>query len=208
MAEQLKTRSHGLAVYPQYRHSRISMEMMEPIYPGLFFVDIIPPAHAGFSTEEKNLLLESITKVNISNPIKMTQAEIQHNMNVSRSYAGAHAGDTYVDIDIDFEVNLIDINGEPNHLTYALIRRLLDPVYNVFTGMTTTKKNYAIPLLTVVGLDRDRKPYWGFMCRSLFAISAPTIPAFDYANKGIWKIQGLKFRCDHYSETGNFAKIG
>lgn len=208
MAEKLKTRSHGLSALPQYRHSRISTEMLEPVYSGKFIVDIVPPAYAGFSTEEKNLLLEAITKVNVGSPHKMPGAEVQHFMNTTRSYAGAHAGETHIDIDIDFEVNTIDINGQPNHLTYGLVRRLMDSVYNVYTGATTTKVNYAIPLFSVVALDRANRPYWGYICRDIFAISAVNPPVFDYSQKGIWKLSGVKFRCDSYSEIGKFAKLG
>ena len=55
--------SVGLMGLPHFRTSRVSMEMYEPVYQNLFTVEIQLPAKMSTSVDDKNLLLEGVTKV-------------------------------------------------------------------------------------------------------------------------------------------------
>ena len=128
--------SNGLLGLPHFRNSRVSMGLMEPVYKNLFTVQITLPKGLGYDDAATNLFLEEVTKVEGLDTHKVPGATEQAYKYANRSFASGKPDNTYVDISLDFEVNLQYDGNQPTNFLIKTLRKLTDLIYDPLTGRT------------------------------------------------------------------------
>lgn len=209
MAEEIS--SVGLMGLPHFRSSRISRELHEPLYMNLFTATIqLPEALAAknggsnaVSDADMLLTLEEITKVDGLDTSKNPGVLEQTYKGAQRSYAGTIPDQTFIDIKIDFQVNLIGANtNTPSAYALKVLRKWNDLIYDPLTGRMGIKYDYVSPLMTIVMHDKRGNPYWQWNCYNVFPTTNITAPTLDFSQKkGIYNISGFTFRCDYWDEA-------
>ena len=98
---------------------------------------------------------------------------------------------------MDFEINL---NEDNNMYVYNTLRAWADLIYDPLNGRQGLKKDYVGEIYVGV-FNKAGQIYREFRFKPAY-LEAP-INAMDlsYADNEIYRIAGLKFRCDSYVET-------
>lgn len=196
--------SKGLNGLSHFRNSRISMSNYEPIYTNLWTVSIQLPDALGIVDEETpNLLLEGVKKVGGLNTSKAIAAMTQNYKSSDRSYAGAGPDNTYIDVTLDFDINLIRNNdGTPTMTQVRTLRKWTDLVYDPLTGRMGLKKDYVAPQVVVTLHDKAQNPFWQWTLYNVFPTTSITEPNLDYSQKAEpYRITGFTLRCDYWNEV-------
>ena len=132
--------SPGLMGLPHYRSSRVSRSMYEPVYQNLFTVTIqLPDAITNLlgndATEDTNLLLEGVRKVEGLDTQKVPTTVEQKYKFASRRFAASGPTETTIDLKLDFEINVRNCEtGAPNMYTLRILRMWDDLIYDPLTG--------------------------------------------------------------------------
>lgn len=193
--------SNGLLGLPHYRNSRVSMEMYEPIYKNTFTVQIELPEALNADEQATNLFLEGVTKVGGLDTHKVPEASDQKYKYSSRSFANGTPGNTFIDITLDFEVNLsYDSNNQPSNYLIKTIRKWTDLIYDPLTGRTGIKREYAAGRMIITMQDRKGTPYWQWICYNVFPTKGIGDPGLDYNASDFLKVSGWTLRCDYFDE--------
>ena len=198
--------SVGLMGLPHFRTSRVSMEMYEPVYQNLFTVEFQLPAGltgtGGISDDDKNLLLEGVQKVDGLDTNKVPGAVLQHYKFADRSFAQSGTDTTYIDVKLDFEINIRGSKaGTPDIYTLKILRRWNDLIWDPLTGRQGLKVDYVAPTVTVTLHDKADQPYWQWILYNVFPTTNLPVPSLDYMNKNqLYKVTGYTLRCDYWDE--------
>ena len=201
MAENTLT-SPGLMGLPHFRSSRVSQELWEPVYQNLFTVEIQLPEKLNVSEEDKNLLLEGVQKVEGLDTNKVPGVTGQHYKMSDRSFANSGTENTYIDIKLDFEINVRGSKeGAPSMYTLKILRAWDDLVWDPLTGRQGLKVDYVAPQMTITMHDKAGQPFWQWICYHVFPTTSLTAPAPDYSQKNaLYKVSGYTLRCDYWDE--------
>ena len=197
-----ETKSNGLIGLSHFKSSRVSMDLMEPIYLNIFTVQIALPSGIGATEQETNLLLEGVQKVGGLDTNKNPGAVTQNYKYAQRSFAGSRPENTYIDLTLDFEVNLqYSANGgNPGYTVLKTLRKWSDLIYDPLTGRTGLKKDYIAPNATITLQDRAGNPHRQWIAYNLFPITNISVPELDYMSQDLYKITGYALRADYFSE--------
>lgn len=195
--------SKGLLGVSHFRNSRISMSNWEPVYQNLWSVEIDLPAGVGADVETSNLLLEGVKKIDGLNTSKAIAAMTQNYKSSERSFAGSGPENTYLDVTLDFEINLMRNNdGTPTLTQVKTLRKWCDLVYNPLTGRMGLKQDYIAPQVVITLFDKADNPYWQWTLFNVFPTTSITPPSLDYSNKNEpYRITGFTLRCDYWNEV-------
>ena len=195
--------SKGLNGLSHFKNSRISMGMYEPIYLNLWTVEITLPAGVGADTETTNLLLEGVKKVDGLNTSKAIAAMQQQYKSSDRSYAGSGPDNTYIDVALDFEVNLLrDAQNAPTMTQVKALRKWTDLVYDPLTGRMGLKVDYTAPQVVITLHDKAYNPFWQWTLYNVFPTTSIPAPALDYSQKSEpYRVTGFTLRCDYWNEV-------
>ena len=199
--------SVGLMGLPHFKTSRVSMEMYEPVYLNLYTVEFQLPkgltGTGGVSDDDKNLLLEGVQKVGGLDTNKVPGAMLQHYKFADRSFANSGTDTTYIDVTLEFEVNVRgSAAGSPDMYTLKMLRAWNDLVYDPLTGQQGLKVDYVAPSVTITANDKANQPFWQWICYNVFPTSNLTVPDFAYSNKtNLYKVSGYTLRCDFWDEV-------
>jgi len=184
-----------MAKLPHYKNSEASMGMYEPVYTNLFDIAVTPPLIMQ-SSWPGELMMEQVIKVGGLDIDKVPGAEItQTYKGWTRSYAASKLDNTYVDITIDFEVN---INKNNSIYVYSALKEWCNLIFDPYSGEMHMKSDYAGGPMKIILYNRE-----GVTIREYtFPVVFPTtsIPAIDldYTSSGIYTISGFTFRADYY----------
>ena len=195
--------SKGLNTLSHFRNSRVGMEMQEPVFLNLWTCEMTLPAGLDTAGGSKtNLLLEGLQKVSGLDTSKVPGAMDQRYKSSNRSYSNAGPDNTYIEVDLDFEIN-IQRTGETVSLEQLkLLREWCALVYNPMTGRMGLKTTYAAPQITFTLHDKAYNPIWQWTLYNAFPVSSVTVPDLDYSNKNTpYKVTGFKLRADYWDET-------
>ena len=199
--------SVGLMGLPHFKTSRVSMEMYEPVYLNLFTVEIQLPkgltGTGGISDDDKNLLLEGVQNVKGLDTNKVPDVAQQHYKFADRSFAGSGTQTTYIDVSMDFEINVRgSAAGAPDMYTLKILRRWNDLIWDPLTGRQGLKVNYVAPTVTVTMHDKANQPFWQWTLYNVFPITQLPAPELDYTNKSTpYKVSNYTLRCDYWDEV-------
>ena len=199
--------SVGLMGLPHFKTSRVSMEMYEPVYLNLYTVEFQLPkgltGTGGVSDDDKNLLLEGVQKVGGLDTNKVPGATLQHYKFADRSFANSGTDTTYIDVTLEFEVNVRgSAAGSPDMYTLKILRRWNDLIWDPLTGRQGLKVNYVAPTVTVTMHDKANQPFWQWTLYNVFPITKLPAPALDYTTKNQhYKVTGYTLRCDYWDEV-------
>jgi hypothetical protein len=183
------------------------MEMYEPVYLNLFTVEFQLPkgltGTGGVSDDDKNLLLEGVQKVDGLKTNKVPGATLQHYKFADRSFANSGTDQTYIDVTIDFEINVRgSATGSPDMYTLKILRRWNDLIWDPLTGRQGLKVNYVAPTATVTMHDKANQPFWQWTLYNVFPITDLPAPQLDYSQKNaLYKVTGYTLRCDYWDEV-------
>ena len=193
--------SKGLNGLSHFTNSRISRSMDEPIYRNLFTVEIQLPAAIGATDETTNLLLENVQKVTGLDTAKVPGAVLQHYKSSDRSFAGGGVEQTFIDVKLDFEVNVQRNSGVASLTQLKTLRRWTDLVYDPLTGRMGLKVDYVAPQMTVTLHDKGFNPLYIWTLYNVFPITNITAMDLDFAAKNeIYKVTDFTLRCDYWEE--------
>lgn len=186
-----------MGLLPHYKNSKAGMEQFEPVYTNLFQVSLIPPP--GVTIWDKELIIENVTKVSGLNVEQMPQAVTQSFKGHKRSYAGSYVDQTFVDITLDFEVN---VNNDNSMYVYKALRRWCDLVRDPLTGAMTPKLTYASKqsLMTCHLYKKNGDIIRTWIFPSVFPNSALPQMDLDYNSNNIFKVTGFKLRADYWED--------
>lgn len=200
--------SVGLMGLPHFKTSRVSMEMYEPVYLNLFTVEFQLPkgltGTGGISDDDKNLLLEGVQNVKGLDTNKNPGvAQLQHYKFADRSFAASGTDQTYIDVTMDFEINVRgSATGAPDMYTLKILRRWNDLVWDPITGRQGLKVNYVAPTVTVTMHDKANQPFWQWTLYNVFPTKSLPTPELDYSKKtDLYKVTGYTLRCDYWDEV-------
>lgn len=196
--------SQGLMGLPHYRTSRVATSMYEPIYKNLFTVQITcPDGMASTWNQDLDVILEGCTKVTGLNTNKSSGGvKDQHYKFANRSFAGAHPDNTYVDITIDWELNIRyekEVNT-PENYTWKFLRDWNALIYDPLTGRMGLKRDYVAKNMIVTMQDRKGTPYWQWILYNIFPTDPLPDPGLDYQSSDLLKAT-QKYRCDYWDEV-------
>ena len=196
--------SKGLIGLPHFDNSRISSELWEPIYNNLFTVQMTLPEALALDTETTNLVLEEVTKVDGLDTNKNPGAvDSQTYKYANRSFAKGKPDNTYIDIKLDFNINLMypDDGGAPSNIILKTLRKWSDLIYDPLTGRTGLKRHYTGGPIIITAQDREGTPFWQWTAYHVFPITSITPPSWDYTNGDLYKVTGWTLRCDTWREV-------
>lgn len=196
--------SKGLNGLSHFRNSRISMSNWEPIYLNLWTVEIQLPASIGADVETTNLLLEGIQKVGGLNTSKAIGAMSQKYKSSDRSFAGSGPENTYLDVTLDFDVNVMrSSDGTTPTLTQIkTLRKWTDLIYDPLTGRMGLKQDYVAPQVNITLHDKAYNPIWQWTLYNVFPTTSLPEVALDYSQKSEpYKVTGFTLRCDYWNEV-------
>lgn len=200
--------SVGLMGLPHFKTSRVSMEMYEPVYLNLFTVEFQLPkgltGTGGISDDDKNLLLEGVQNVKGLDTNKNPGvANLQHYKFADRSFAASGTDKTYIDVSMDFEINVRgSASGAPDMYTLKILRRWNDLIWDPITGRQGLKVNYVAPTVTVTMHDKANQPFWQWTLYNVFPTTNLPVPELDYSKKtDLYKVTGYTLRCDYWDEV-------
>lgn len=200
--------SVGLMGLPHFKTSRVSMEMYEPVYLNLFTVEFQLPkgltGTGGISDDDKNLLLEGVQNVKGLDTNKNPGvAQLQHYKFADRSFAASGTDQTFIDVTMDFEINVRgSATGAPDMYTLKILRRWNDLILDPLTGRQGIKVNYVAPTVTVTMHDKANQPFWQWTLYNVFPTKNLPVPELDYSKKtDLYKVTGYTLRCDYWDEV-------
>ena len=196
MADFTSQGSFGLS---HFRNSRASQELFEPVYLNLFTIQIQLPDAVGSTPENTNLVLENVQKIGGLISHKFPTALIsQYYKWAVRRFAGAKPENTFMDLTIDFEVNI-----DKTQSAYVLktLRKWADLVYDPLTGRTGIKADYVAPWMLITMYDRAARPFWQWKCYNVFPMTVLPQPELDFQSGENYKISGFGIAVDMWDET-------
>lgn len=197
------TKSNGLLGLPHYRSSRVSTSLAEPIYQNLFCVQLVPPLGLSDRSDETvNIILEGVSSIGTITASKGSQATTQTYKFSSRSFANATPESTVIDLQINFQLNLMydEATMTPTNTTYKFLREWVDLVYDPLTGRQGLKRLYSSSSMTVTMFDRAATPFWQWQFYNIWPTTGAPQPNLDYNNATLMA-GSMTFRCDYWDEV-------
>lgn len=199
--------SPGLMGLPHYRSSRVSRSLYEPVYQNLFTVTIqLPDAITNLlgndATEDTNLLLEGVRKVEGLDTQKVPDTVEQKYKFASRRFARSGPTETTIDLKLDFEINVRNCEtGAPNMYTLRILRMWDDLIYDPLTGTQGLKVEYVAPQMEVILHDKKGNPFWVWHCYHVWPNAKFNAPNISYDDREIYKVNNYGLACDYWDEA-------
>lgn len=187
----------GLA---HYKNSKISMANYEPVYLNLFEVIITPPADATRFTDEKELVLEEITKISgLVTDVVADSAVEQVYKGAKRRFANSFAPQTTVDLVIGFNVN---VKSDDNSLiAYKSLREWCDLIWNPLTGGMSLKSTYIGGPLTVLLHNKANDVLREWVFPTIWPKTAPAEMSLEYGDGAAIYSTEITFCADYWEDV-------
>jgi hypothetical protein len=186
-----------MAKLPHYRNSTAAMNKYEPVYLNLFEVTIQPPP--GLANWTTPLLMEQVVKIGGLDVDKTPPAGVQQTYKGwTRSYANSKLDQTFVDITMDFEVNLDDANSM---YMYKGLKAWCQRIFDPLTGAMSLKKDYAGGPMVVEAYTRTGDVFRRYTFDVVWPTTNINAIEFDYGSTDKYTITGFTFRADYWNDT-------
>lgn len=195
------TTSAGLRRPSHFRNSKVSMDKDEPLYKNLFTVTLQPPPSlADPNSQETQIVLEGIRSISglVTQPgISSTSQKYKW---AERMFAGAAPGQTHLELQITFALNMRPGTTSNDNYTYKFLRRWHDLVYDPLTGRTGIKQEYSAGSMTITMQDRRGVPFWQWICYNVWPSGGLPDPGLSYDATDLMDAQ-CTFQCDYFDES-------
>ena len=186
-----------MAVLPHYTNSTAAMNKYEPLYLNLFEITIQPPPALPLWTTP--LLMEQVIKVGGLDVDKVPAAGVlQTFKGWTRSFANSKLDQTFVDITVDFEVNLDNANSV---YMYKGLQTWCDRVFDPLTGAMTLKKDYSGGPMIIEAYDRVGNVFRRYTFDVVWPTTNINAIEFDYNSTDKYTITGFTFRADYWNNV-------
>lgn len=186
-----------MAKLPHYRNSTAAMNKYEPVYLNLFEITIQPPL--ALPNWKTPLLMEQVIKVDGLDVDKIPPAGVlQTYKGWTRSFSNAKLDQTFVDIVVDFEVNLDSANSM---YMYKGLKEWCNRVFNPLTGAMSLKKDYAGGPMVVEAYDRVGNVFRRYTFDVVWPTTNINAIPLDYTSTDKWTITGFTFRADYWNDN-------
>ena len=183
-----------MAGLPHYRNSKAAMQKFEPVDNAQFEILLTPPAAVTGWT----LVMENVLKIGGVETNKMPDIQTQKYKSATRSFSGGIVADTFIDIALEFEVNLDDSNSA---YVYKALRKWCDLVYDPLTGRMGLKKDYTGGPLIINYFNKNGDIYRQVKAPVVFPTTPITAIESDFNSSDIYRISGFTLRADYWEET-------
>lgn len=188
-----------MATLPHYRNSTAAMNNYEPAYLNLFEISIAPPA--GLANWSTPLLMEQVIKVTGLDVDKVPPAGTQQTYKGwTRSYANSKLDQTFVDIQVDFEVNLDNANSM---YMWKGLKTWCSTVFDPLTGAQNLKANYAGGPMTISVYNRNGDIFRQYTFPTVWPTTNITNMELDYNSTDKFTVTGFTFRADYWNDSYN-----
>jgi hypothetical protein len=179
---------------PHFTQARASTQRFEPVQANLFEVTIFAPN--AVSNYDQGLVLEQVISIGgLNNLNPSVDPVIQKYKFSDRSYAGM-PGSTFVDLAVNFTLNLNDAN---ENYMYNNFRDWYKLIYDPQTGEMTLKKDY-VGSMIIVEYNRAGDIFRKITCKDIFITGQPDFTdELNYATADPVELS-ITFRCDHWTE--------
>jgi hypothetical protein len=184
-----------MAGLPHYRNSKAAMNKFEPVYQSQFEVLLTPPPAVG----GWDLVMENVIAIKGLEVNKQPAPVEQTYKFAKRSFAGGAITDTFIEIELDFEVNLDDANSA---YVYKALRKWCDIIYDPLTGRMGIKKDYTGGPMIINFFNKNGDIYRQLTFPTVFPVTGISFGnEATYTENGIYQITGFKLRADYWEET-------
>jgi hypothetical protein len=183
-----------MAGLPHYRNSKAAMNKFEPVYNAQFEITLQPPP----AVSDWSLVMENVLKVDGVEVNRLPEVIDQKYKSATRSFAGGMVTDTFVDIALDFEVNLNEANSM---YVYKALRRWCDLIYDPLTGRMGLKRDYTGGPMIINYFNKNGDIFRQLKFPVCFPTTTITPITSDYNDNAIYRIEGFTLRCDYWEET-------
>lgn len=187
-----------MAGLSHYNSSKASVEKYEPIFLNQFEVIITPPAAipvpAG-NPGNGNIMLEQVLSVGGFSPDKNPEEITQQYKNAKRYYSGAAPKETFMNLSINFEVNLDKSNSM---YAFKVLRQWADLIYNPLTGGMGLKKDCCGTIIIKV-FNKAGEVFRQVTCKDAFLMKSINPMDLDYTGTGIYKME-MEWAVDHWDD--------
>jgi hypothetical protein len=181
-----------MAGLSHYQNSLSSINRFDPVYLNQYEVTIIPPpAVAGGP-----ILLQHVTKVTGLALDKNPGTVTQKYKFAKRNYAGAKPEQTYMDLGIDFNVNLNDSNSM---YVFKTLRQWSDLIYNPLTGAMGMKNDY-VGTIVISIFNKHGDVFRRITCKDCFPIKPISPMNLNYTSTEIYKIDQMQWAVDYWDD--------
>lgn len=195
------TTSAGLRRPSHFRNSKVSMDKDEPLYKNLFTVTLQPPASlADPNSQETQIVLEGIRSISGLATQPGIGSTSQKYKWAERMFAGAAPGQTHLDIQIQFALNMRPGTTSNDNYTYKFLRKWHDLVYDPLTGRTGIKQEYSAGSMTITMQDRRGVPFWQWILYNVWPDGGLPDPGLSYDSGDLMDAQ-CSFKCDYFDES-------
>lgn len=186
-----------MARLPHYRNSTAAMNKWEPVYLNLFEITIQPPA--GLPNWTTALMMEQVIKVSGLDVDKTPPSTVlQTYKGWTRSYSNSKLDQTYLDITIDFEVNLDDANSM---YMYKGLKAWCSRIFDPLTGAMTLKKDYAGGPMIVEAYNRVGDVFRRYTFDTVWPTTNINTFEWDFGSTDKYTISGFGFRADYWQDV-------
>lgn len=184
-----------MAGFPHFRQSKAAMNNWEPLYLNHFDINLVFPAAVGTG----EFVLENVLKIGGLETDKVPGAVTQSYKGAKRSYAAGMVEDTFVDLTLDFEVNLNDANSA---YVYKALKNWCNLIYDPTTGRMGLKKDYVGGPMIVSAYNRQGDIYRQWKFPKVFPTTNINAMEFNYESiTDLFKIEGFTLRADFWDEA-------
>lgn len=185
---------------PHIKNSKAGVNLYDPVHKSIFEVYFtIPDAIRAEFAKDEVLLSEHVQKISgLENLYRAPEVDVQKFMGTSRSYIKPTVGDTHVDLEVTFSLNLR--NGTDNYIL-KLFRAWAALGYDINTGKRSLKKDYCAEWLKVSIANREGDIYQEVVFKDVM-ISGPlgANGEYDYTADDATELT-VKFRSDWWEEV-------
>jgi hypothetical protein len=186
-----------MAKLPHYRNSTASMKNYEPVYLNLFEITVQPPS--GLPNWNTALLMEQVIKVSGLDTDKVPTAGVmQTYKGWTRSYSNSKLDQTYVDIVVDFEVNVDDTNSM---YMYKGLKAWCSKIFDPLTGAMSLKADYAGGPFVASVYNRTGGIFRQYTFPTVWPITNINALELDYNSTDKFTITGFTFRADYFGDV-------
>lgn len=185
---------------PHIKNSQAGPNHWEPVNKCIFQITFeLPAGISGTYSSNKDLITEHVQKISGLDALYRTpETDVQKFMGTSRSYIKPTVGDTHIDFEVEFSLNL---NSANSNFLLNMFRAWASLGYDLSSGTRQLKKNYVAPFMVVSIANREGDVFQEITFKDVM-LNGPLgggLSELDYTSDDMATLT-VKFRSDWWEE--------